>query len=123
MILVDTSVWVDHFRQGDDRLDDLLRQSMVCVHPFVVGEMACGHLRNRQIILELLQSLPSALQLKPEQVLDFIERSKLMGKGIGYVDAHLCASASCTETKLWTRDKRLLIVLNELGLAWIEPVH
>ncbi len=85
--------------------------------------MACGHLRNRQNILTLLQALPTAIQVKPEEVLHFIEMNALMGKGIGYVDAHWCASASHGNMKLWTRDKRLLIVLKALGLAWCEPFH
>ncbi len=108
MILVDTSVWVDHLRSGDARLVELLDRGQVLMHPFVIGEVACGSLGDRSLVLELLQDLPAACVAESEEVLSFIERHALHGKGIGYVDVHLLASVALTVgTKLWTRDKRL----------------
>jgi predicted nucleic acid-binding protein len=119
LILVDTSVWVDHFRRGDAQLVDLLERSTVIMHPFVVGEIACVSLRDRSSILELLQDLPAAAVAEGEEVLGFIESHVLHGKGIGYVDVHLLASVALTEgAKLWTRDKRLRVVAQALGCAF-----
>ena len=125
MILVDTSVWVDHLRSGDAKLVDLLERANVIMHPFVVGEIACGSLRDRLSILELLQDLPAAAVAEGEEVLGFVERHVLHGKGIGYVDVHLLASVALTEgAKLWTRDKRLRLVAQALGCAFQDsPPH
>ncbi len=124
MILVDTSVWVDHLRRGDAGLVDLLERSAVAMHPFVVGEIACGNLRDRTPILELLQDLPAAVVADSDEVLHFIERHALHGKGIGYVDVHLLASVALTEgSKLWTRDLKLLRVAAALGFDHPEPAH
>ena len=117
MILVDTSVWVDHLRRGDAQLVDLLERSAVVIHPFVVGEIACGRLSDRALTLELLQQLPMAIVAESDEVLGYIERHNLHGKGIGYIDVHLLASAAIGGTKLWTRDKRLRAVARELGCA------
>lgn len=119
MILADTSVWVDHFRRGDAQLAGLLERGAVLIHPFVVGEIACGSLSDRSSILELLEDLPAAVVAETEEVLAFIERHVLHGKGLGYVDAHLLASAVLTEgASLWTRDKRLRIAAEDLGRAY-----
>ena len=119
MILVDTSVWVDHLRRGDAQLVDLLERANVVMHPFVVGEIACGSLRDRLSILELLQDLPAAAVADSAEVLGFIERHVLHGKGIGYVDVHLLASVALTEgAKLWTRDKSLRAVAVALRCAF-----
>jgi predicted nucleic acid-binding protein len=108
LILVDTSVWVDHLRRGDARLVRLLERANVVMHPFVVGEIACGSLHNREAILELLQDLPTVAVAEGNEVLGFIERHVLHGKGIGYVDIHLLASVALTEgARIWTRDKKL----------------
>lgn len=123
MILVDTSVWVDHFRQGEALLVQALTQSLVGMHPFVLGELACGNLKNRQEVLELLKALPTFKQAMDTEAIHFIETKALMGRGIGYVDVHLCASAMLASAKLWTRDKRLLSVAQNLGIAWTEPLH
>ncbi len=124
MILVDTSVWVDHFRRGDPRLVDLLERSIVIMHPFVVGEIACGSLNDRVSILELLQDLPAAAVAEGDEVLRFIERHALHGKGIGYVDVHLLASIALTErAKIWTRDKKLLLVAEKLGCVYQDSTH
>lgn len=119
MILVDTAVWVDHLRHGDAELIDLLERAKVLMHPFVVGELACGSLRHRASILEMLQDLPAAVLAEGDEVLGFIERHALHGKGIGYVDVHLLASVALTAgTKLWTRDKRLRAIAQSLGCAF-----
>ena len=124
MILVDTSVWVDHLRRGDPGLVDLLERSIVIVHPFVVGEMACGSLHNREAILELLQDLPAAAVAEGDEVLRFIESRVLHGKGIGYVDVHLLASVSLTEgARIWTRDKKLRLVAQMMGCAYHDAAH
>lgn len=118
MILVDTSVWVDYLRHGDDELTALLNDAAVLMHPFVHGELACGNLEHRQQVLDLLGSLPQAVVADNDEVLFFMERHKLMGHGIGYVDAHLLAAASLSDaTQLWTRDKRLRQVARTLALA------
>ena len=119
MILVDTSVWVDHLRAGDAELAALLNGSHVLMHPFVLGELACGNLRNRTEVLALLKDLPRAAVATDEEVLFFIERHALMGRGIGYVDAHLLAAVTLGGgTRLWTRDKRLRTVADALALAY-----
>ena len=123
MILVDTSVWVDHLRQGEPLLVQSLMQTQVATHPFVVGELACGNLKNRQTVIELLQALPPVKSALDHEVMHFIESKGLMGKGIGYIDAHLCASALISGVKLWTRDKRLHGIAQALNCAWAEPIH
>lgn len=124
MILVDTSVWIDHLRRGDPGLVDLLERSSVAMHPFVIGEVACGNLRDRVPILELLQDLPAVVVAEHDEVLRFIERQLLHGKGIGYVDAHLLAAVALTEgTKLWTRDKTLRLAAQALGCAHQDAAH
>jgi len=124
LILVDTSVWVDHLRRGDPKLVDLLERSIVIMHPFVVGEIACGSLHDRVSILELLQDLPAAALAEGDEVQRFIERHALHGKGIGYVDVHLLASVALTEgAKIWTRDKKLRLVAETLGCADRDSAH
>ena len=121
MILVDSSVWIDHLRANEPALVELLNTGQVLAHPFVVGELACGNLKNRKAILSLLQDLPSAPVATHDEVLFFVERHDLMGKGIGYTDAHLLSAVSMVETgRLWTRDKRLRVVAEAMRLAF-EP--
>ncbi len=118
MILVDTSVWVDHLRRGDAQLAELLERGTVLGHPFVVGEIACGKLTDRGAILGLLQHLPMAVVAEPDEVVAFIDRHRLHGKGIGYVDVHLLSATALTAgAKLWTRDRRLHEVARDLGCA------
>ena len=118
MILVDTSVWVDHLRSGDPTLGACLDAGQVLAHPFVIGEIALGSLRRRDVVLTALQDLPSAAVARDSEVLAFIDRHSLFGRGIGFVDAHLLASARLTAgTTLWTRDRRLESVAATLGLA------
>lgn len=124
MILVDTSVWVDHLRKGDAGLIDLLERSVVVMHPFVIGEIACGNLHDRESILELLQDLPAAVVANPDEVLMFIERHNLQGTGIGYIDVHLLASVALTQgARLWTRDAKLRKSTELLGCAHAESSH
>jgi predicted nucleic acid-binding protein len=117
VILVDTSVWVDHLRSTDRRLVVLLDQGQVLVHPFVIGELALGNLRQRRFILDNLRVLPHAAVAGTDEVLDFIERHGLYELGIGYVDAHLLAATRLTASAaLWTRDRRLRLAADRLSL-------
>ena len=117
MILVDTSVWVDHLRRGDTALALALNAGTVAVHPFVVGELACGQLKARQQILSLLASLPRMQPATDDETLYFLEHHRLHGRGLGYIDVHLLAAALLhTDTRLWTRDRRLKAVAVELGV-------
>ncbi len=119
MILVDTSVWVDHLRRGDARLVALLERASVVMHPFIVGEIACGSLADRPTVLALMHDLPMSAVAEPDEVLAFIERHRLWGQGIGYVDVHLLAAAALTSgCALWTRDMRLRKVALTLGVAY-----
>jgi predicted nucleic acid-binding protein len=117
LILVDTSVWVDHFRRGNARLQALLRDSLVLVHPFVLGELALGRLEKRSEVLGLLAEMPQAKAASHDEVLEFIERRGLAGRGIGWVDVHLLASAALAEVPLWTVDRRLAVVAERLAIS------
>ena len=119
MVLVDTSVWIDYLRSGDKVLARLLETIQVQTHPFVIGELACGNLSNRTEILALLADLPRVVTATNEEVLFFIEQHQLMGRGVGYIDAHLLASTFLgSPAKIWTRDKRLAALAVELGKAY-----
>jgi len=107
MILIDTSVWVDHFRKGVARLERLLVDDHVLCHPFVIGELACGNLRNRIEVIALLGQLAPAEPADDAEVLEFVERNRLYGSGLGWVDAHLLASTVLSGALLWTLDRRL----------------
>jgi hypothetical protein len=107
MRLVDTSVWVNHFKTGEPELTRLLETSQILMHPGVIGELALGTLRQRETILSALKDLPQAVTASEEEVLESIERHQLFGMGIGYIDAHLLASARLNAARLWTHDKRL----------------
>jgi predicted nucleic acid-binding protein len=118
LILVDTSVRVDHLQKGVPALAEALEQELVMTHPFVIGELACGNLKDRRKVLGLLAALPSAVIATDEETLLFIEQRKLMGKGISYIDAHLLASVTLTgDARLWTRDKRLDDAAADLGVT------
>jgi len=119
MILVDTSVWIQHLRHTDPVLVASLNDGEVLTHPFVIGELACGNLRNREEILELLSRLPAAPEAEHAEVLRFIHTHALAGKGLGLIDAHLLASTALSGTGLlWTRDKKLGTVAQSLRLAF-----
>ena len=118
MILVDTSVWIDHFRKRDDRLSDLLEAVSVLTHPFVIGELALGSLARRDVVLDAMRGLPMAQSATPQEVEILIERESLFGRGIGYVDTHLLAAARLQPgTAIWTRDRRLHEAAGRLGLT------
>jgi predicted nucleic acid-binding protein len=118
MILVDTSVWVDHLRHGDTELARLLNAGKVLAHKYVTGELALGNLQNRDRVLIALQDLPQANIANDEEVMRFIANQTLFGIGIGYIDAHLLAAVRLSPgTLLWTRDKRLLAASIRLGLS------
>ncbi len=118
MIIVDTSVWIDHLRSGDTVLADRLGAGRVLAHPFITGEIALGSLRQRDTVLGSLSDLPQATLASDDEVLMLIEREKLYGIGIGYVDAHLLAAARLTAgTLIWTRDRRLRQASTRLGLS------
>jgi predicted nucleic acid-binding protein len=117
MVLVDTSVWVDHFRCDNASLVGLLNQGLVAVHPFVSGELACGNLRNRGEILSLLLALPQAEKVSDDEILFYIEKNSLSGKGLGLIDVHLLASAQLSDHLFWTEDRRLHETAKKLNLA------
>ncbi len=119
MVLVDTSVWVAHLREGKIGLEIPLNEGCVLIHSFVIGELACGNVRNRTEILSLLQSLPMAVTAEHDEVLQLIETRKLMGKGLGFIDAHFLASALLSEVPLRTLDRRLNEVASELGKSYL----
>jgi predicted nucleic acid-binding protein len=119
-VLVDTSVWIDHLRFGDEDLSRLLDEGGVLCHPFVMGELACGNLRNRSEILDLLGNLPSAAVAQHDEVLRMVEERTLSGKGIGWIDMHLIASALLSACTLWTRDRHLTAVTKTLKITHNE---
>jgi len=117
MILADTSVWIDHFRRGNRVFAELLMDCQVSVHPFVLGELACGNLADRTAVLSDIAELPHAVSATDAEVMNLIERRTLWGKGIGWVDAHLLASALLSSCALWTLDNRLNRVAESIAIA------
>jgi predicted nucleic acid-binding protein len=117
MILVDTSVWVDHLSRGKPSLANLLNEGLVVCHPFVIGELACGHLRNRQEILGLLSALPQARVAEHDELIALTERRRLFGRGLGWIDIHLLGSAHLSSCTLWTSDKALAEVAKSLRIS------
>jgi predicted nucleic acid-binding protein len=119
-VLVDTSVWVKHLREGDHHLAELLEQGNVVCHPFIIGELACGGIKKRNEILGLLNDLPSTDLLDHSEVMEFIESRQIMNKGIGYIDVHLLGSGLVSEAPLWTFDKALQKAAGLLSIRY-EP--
>jgi len=117
VILVDTSVWVDHFRVGRSDLASLLDRGEVLMHPFVVGELACGNLLSRESTIQLLEQLRTITVADHDEVMTFIQRQRLHGRGVGYIDVHLLASAAMDGAHLWTKDQRLRALATRLDLA------
>ncbi len=117
MILVDTSVWIDHFRRGNVRLKNLLNENQVLCHPFVIGELACGNLKNRGEILGLLTSLQAAQTAGYSEVLHLLDSHRFYGIGLGWIDAHLLASTLLTGCGLWTLDKPLRSAAGKLKIS------
>jgi predicted nucleic acid-binding protein len=118
MVLVDTSIWIDHLRTGNPHLEKLLLDIEVMCHPFIIGEIACGNMKNRTEILSLLHSLPLAPTTEHDELLLFIERNRLMGISIGLIDAHLLASARLAHASLWTSDNKLLNASDSLSISY-----
>jgi predicted nucleic acid-binding protein len=118
MILVDTSIWVSHLRQSSRQLEKLLMNAEVMCHPFIIGELACGNLKNRNEIISLLQSLPMAPTVEFDEFLFFIDRNHMMGQSVGFVDVHLLASAQLAGVLLWTADKKLKSPADQLELTF-----
>ncbi|HEV2382399.1 MAG TPA: type II toxin-antitoxin system VapC family toxin [Terriglobia bacterium] len=121
MILADTSVWVAHFRKAVPGLVALLNDGLVLAHPLVLGELACGNLRNRARILRDLGALPSAVSAVHEEVMRLVESRRLWGLGIGWIDAHLLASALLSNCPIWTLDRRLLRAAAAAGARLHHP--
>ncbi len=119
MVLVDTSVWVNHLARSNNHLSKLLLKKEVVIHPFIIGELACGSIKNRNEVLGLLQLLPSVKQATFEEYLKFIESRHLIAKNIGFVDIHLCASALLGNVKLWTLDKKLAAAAEGLKITYL----
>lgn len=120
MVLVDTSVWIEHLRRGSPTLGALLTETAVLVHPFIVGELACGNLKNRAVILSNLNELPAAPMASQEEALALVERHGLAGRGIGWVDVHLLASALLSGCRFWTFDSRLSRAARDVGLKSLQ---
>ncbi len=118
MVIVDTSIWINHFRRADGALIDLLERPLVLTHPAVVGELACGTLRRRGEILDWMRDLPRATVARDDEVLRLIEHAELWGQGIGWVDAHLVAAARLGSDRIWTADRRLRSVCADLEIAY-----
>lgn len=123
MTLVDTSVWIDHLRAGNQDLVAMLQDDLVCIHPWIIGELACGNLANRAEVLDLLSALSPVTPASADEVLHFIEKRQLMGKGIGYINVHLLAASVIHGVKIWTRDKRLMGMAMDLGVAYQPNAH
>ena len=114
-MLVDTSVWVDHFRRRNARLAELLETAQVVIHPFIIGELSCGNLAKRDEVLALLDSLPQVPTLEHDEVITFVTTNRLYGRGLGWIDLHLLASARLSRVPIWTLDKRLAATVAELA--------
>ena len=118
VVLADTSIWIDHFNQGDSRLEYLLNENEVVTHPFIIGELACGNMKNRTLIFGLLHALPSIPEISKEEFFSFLDHHRLFGTGLGYVDVHLLASALISNCVIYTRDKSLLSSAIKLKIAY-----
>lgn len=118
MVLVDTSVWIDFLRQGNKLMEDLLNDSEVAAHPLIIGELSVGNIEKRKQFLSLLNNLPIVKECSHEEVIYFIEKQKLYGKGIGYFDAAILCSSLVSDTPLWTLDKRLDAIAGSLNSRW-----
>ena len=117
MILVDTSVWIDHLHSVNEDLKVLLLSSQVCIHPYILGDLSCGNISNRNEVLSLLRALPRIDAVLDEEVFVLIEDKRLYGKGLGFIDIHLLASALIHHVLIWTKDKSLQRVAKEFGIS------
>lgn len=120
MILVDSSVWIDHFRKPSSRLEALLEAEDVCTHPLVIGEVACGNLKNRREIIALMHALPILQKVDDDEMLFFVDRHQLNGKGVGLIDIHLLASCLLDKSRMWTFDKRLRVLAHSMKIDYCQ---
>ena len=118
MVLVDTSIWISHLREGNSHLEVLLNSGDVLYHPFIIGELACGTLKNRDELLSLFNSLPIARIVEHDEVLKFIEKRNLMSMGLGYIDVHLLASALLSDSPIWSLDKKLNKIAHDMDISF-----
>lgn len=118
MVLVDTSVWIDHLRNSNSALIELLKDGKICCHPFIKGELACGNIKNRENFFELLDNLYFLNLVTEKEALFFLNKNQLHGKGLGWIDIHLLASSLMNNVKLFTLDKRLKQTANEFELNY-----
>ena len=118
MVLVDTSVWVNYLHKGNSKLEYLLNEVEVVTHPFIVGELSCGGIKNRKEFINLMRSLSSIDAVSEEEYYHFLESNKLWGKGVGFVDVHLLAAAKVSRVKLWTEDKNLVAIAKNMKLLY-----
>jgi len=117
MILVDTSIWIDHLNKSHPELVHYLNNGIVCTHPFIIGELACGNIINRTEVMTLLKALPCLDTVLESEVLMLLESQQLYGRGLGYIDIHLIATALINNVKLWTRDKTLNSIARKLNIS------
>jgi len=120
VILADTSVWISHLRKGVSALQALLLEGEIVCHPFIIGELACGNIKNRTEFLALMQALPMLPVVTQGEFLHFVDSNKLMGTGIGFVDIHLLASSRLIQIPLWTEDTKLQATAKKLKLLYSE---
>jgi hypothetical protein len=123
MVLVDSSVWIHHLREAQPELIQLLLEGVVLMHPFVRGELACGNLKNRDVVLSDLNALPMARCVAGVEAMHLIEARKLWGRGLGWIDAHLLASALVSNCRFWTLDKRLEQAAHALAVNYRPALH
>ena len=116
MVLADTSVWIEHFCGREKNLAGPLSEGLVFMHPFVIGELACGNFKDRSLVLSHLKSLPAAKVATHDEALEFLDRHKAWGQGLGWIDVHLLASALLSDCGFWTLDKRLALAAADLHL-------
>ncbi|MCZ6672813.1 MAG: PIN domain-containing protein [Verrucomicrobia bacterium] len=119
MILVDTSVWVNYLHSGSSRLEELLLEVEVVSHPFIIGELASGGIKNRKEFISLIQALPVTPVITDEEFMHFLESNKLFGIGVGFVDIHLLGSARMAQVLLWTEDKNLLKIAKDMRVSYV----
>ncbi len=122
MILVDTSVWVNHLKKKDETLSAFLSEAFVLLHPLVIGELACGNLRNRAQLLRYLHAMPMATAASNEEVMGLVERHRLWGRGVGWIDVQLLASALLSNAPFWTHDERLERAATDIGVKVYQGV-
>ena len=118
MVLADTSIWIDHFRNSNDQLAELLHDGEVFCHPLIIGELACGNIKNRKEILSDLQALPQSAVIEHDEIMIFIDKNQIMGKGLGYVDMAILASALVTMIPLWTFDQKLSAIAKKMNINY-----